>query len=69
MTLSQGKFCPLGNTDWVMCGDSLGGGGGNIVLAIDLVGEVRGAAHSVYGSEDRIIYPEMLLVPELRHFA
>lgn len=48
MTLSQGKFCPLGNTDWVMCGDSLGGGGGNIVLAIDLVGEVRGAAHSVY---------------------
>lgn len=51
MTLSQEKFCPLGNIDWViwvMCGDSLGGGGGNIVLAIDLVGDVRGAAHSVY---------------------
>lgn len=48
MTLSQGKFCPLENSDWVKCGDSLGGGGGNIVLAIDLVGEVRGAAHSVY---------------------
>lgn len=30
-----------------MCGDSLGGGGSNIVLAIDPVGEVRGAAHSV----------------------